>query len=61
MTAPLRGGNDCGCAAMIHHEPPQAAFIKGPQGPGSSVIRREIAARAPGEVERIALSVLRGV
>jgi len=22
MTAPLCGGNDCGCAAMIHHEPP---------------------------------------
>ncbi|MCB5224961.1 MAG: hypothetical protein LHW50_07435 [Candidatus Cloacimonetes bacterium] len=38
MTAPLRGGNDCGCAAMIHHEPPQAAFIQGPQGPKSSVI-----------------------
>jgi len=39
MTAPLRGCNDCGCAAMMHHEPPQAAFIQGPQGPRSSVIR----------------------
>ncbi|MCK9515219.1 MAG: hypothetical protein WCZ18_04750 [Ottowia sp.] len=39
MTLPLRGIDDCGCAAMIHHEPPQAAFIKGPQGPKSSVIR----------------------
>ncbi|MFA7526212.1 MAG: hypothetical protein WCZ18_00900 [Ottowia sp.] len=56
MTAPLRGGNDGGCAAMMgrqtacsldaqrwtpnHHRPPQAAIIQGPQGPRSSVIRR---------------------
>jgi len=39
MTAPLRRGNDCGCAAMMHHQPPQAAFIQGPQGPRSSVMR----------------------
>ncbi|MCK9516181.1 MAG: hypothetical protein WCZ18_07370 [Ottowia sp.] len=62
MTAPLRGCNDCGCAAMMGrlsvergghtldaerltpnlHQPPQAAFIHGPQRPRSSVIRHPV-------------------